>query len=110
MCAAYIFLCAPFLSSAQPGAGDYAAEALRWEREIFLSSTPSEFNRALMQKVEVRKQQGLWSDAVVELGRVRTFALTDEELADYYYQRALCGYLAAEFEGSLGVRIRMQNV
>ena len=102
MCAAYIFLCAPFSSRAQQGAADsYAAEALRWEREIFLSSTPSEFNRALMQKVEVRKQQGLWSDAVAELGRVRTFALTDEELADYYYQRALCGYLAAEFEGSL---------
>ena len=90
MCAVYIFLCAPFSSSAQ-GQGDYAAEALRLEREIFASTTPREFNRALMAKVEVRKQQGLWSDAVAELGRVRTFALSEDELEGYYYQRALWG-------------------
>ena len=73
------------------------------EREIYAATTPSEFNRALMQKVEVRKQQGLWRDAVAELGRVRTFALIDDELGDYYYQRALCGYMAADFEGVLAV-------
>ena len=71
------------------------------ERAIFASTTPSEFNRALMAKVEVRKQQGLWSDAVAELGRVRTFALSEDELEGYYYQRALCSYLAADFEESL---------
>lgn len=54
-----------------------------------------------MAKVEVRKQQELWSEAVAELGRVRTFALSPEELADYYWQRALCGYLAADFAGTL---------
>lgn len=82
-------------------ATDYDAEALRLERAVYGSSTPAEYNRALLAKVEVRKQQGLWAEAVAELGRVRTFALAADQLADYYWQRALCGYLAADFEGAL---------
>ncbi len=82
-------------------ATDYDAEALRLERAVYGSSTPAEYNRALLAKVEVRKRQGLWAEAVAELGRVRTFALAADQLGDYYWQRALCGYLAADFEGAL---------
>lgn len=76
-------------------------EALRLERAIYNSATPAEANGLLMAKVEVRKQQGLYREAMAELNRVRLYALTGEALAEYYYQRALCGYLAADFTGAL---------
>ena len=49
-----------------------------------------------MGKVEVRKQQGLYDEALGELARIYTYALDPEGLATYYTQRALCGYLAGE--------------
>ena len=54
-----------------------------------------------MGKVEVRKQQGLYDEALGELTRIYTYALTPEELTRYYTQRALCGYLAGEYDLSL---------
>lgn len=59
-------------------------------------------NEAVMAKAEVRKQQGLYREALKELSRVYAYALGAEELADYYYQKALTAYLAGEFELSLG--------
>ena len=54
-----------------------------------------------MGKVEARKQQGLYAEALAELARIYTYALTGEEMASYYTQRALCGYLAGEYDLSL---------
>lgn len=54
-----------------------------------------------MHKASVRKSQGLYAEAAKELGRVRVWALDDGQLADYYYQQALCGYLAEEYVASL---------
>lgn len=54
-----------------------------------------------MGKVEVRKQQGLYDEALGELARIYTYALDPEGLASYYTQRALCGYLAGEYDLSL---------
>lgn len=54
-----------------------------------------------MGKVEARKQQELYGEALAELSRIYTYALGDEELTTYYTQRALCGYLAGEYDLSL---------
>lgn len=71
------------------------------EREIYAADTPAVHNSAVMKKVEVRKQQGLYKEALSELSRVYVYALGEEEMADYYYQRALVSYLAGDFELSL---------
>lgn len=54
-----------------------------------------------MGKVEARKQQGLYDEALAELSRIYTYALGSEEMVTYYTQRALCGYLAGEYDLSL---------
>lgn len=54
-----------------------------------------------MGKVEARKQQELYEEALGELARIYTYALDGKGLATYYTQRALCGYLAGEYDLSL---------
>ena len=54
-----------------------------------------------MGKAEVRKQQGLYGEALGELARIYTYALDPEGLTRYYTQRALCGYLAGEYDLAL---------
>lgn len=49
----------------------------------------------------MRKQQGLYEEALTELSRIYTYALGAEELAHYYTQKALCGYLAGKFDEAL---------
>ena len=97
---AFTYLCAPFSVSAQ-SADSLALEALRLEREVFVAGSAADANAALLAKAEVRKQQGLYEEAVRELGRLNTWALTEEQTATYYHQKALCQYLAADFEGTL---------
>ena len=97
---AFTYLCAPFSVSAQ-SADSLALEALRLEREIFVAGSATDANAALLSKVEVRKQQGLYGEAVRELGRLNVWALSEEQTATYYYQKALCQYLAADFEDAL---------
>lgn len=71
------------------------------EREIYAAKDAATHNQAVAAKAAVRKQQGLYGEALAELGRIYTYALMGDELADYYYQKALCGYLAGEFDTSL---------
>lgn len=71
------------------------------EREIYAAKDAATHNQAVAAKASVRKQQGLYREALEELGRIHTYALGEQELADYYYQKALCGYLAGEFDTSL---------
>lgn len=71
------------------------------EREIYAANTPAVHNSAVMKKVEIRKQQGLYKEALSELSRIYVYALGEEELEDYYYQRALVSYLAGDFELAL---------
>lgn len=97
---AFTYLCAPFSVSAQTS-DSLAVEALRLERELFTASSVAEANDALLAKVEVRKAQGLYADAVEELGRLNTWALNSEQIETYYHQLALCSYMAANFDGAL---------
>ena len=97
---AFTYLCAPFSVSAQ-SANSLALEALRLEREVFVAPSAADANAALLAKAEVRKQQGLYEEAVRELGRLNAWALSEEQSGAYYYQKALCQYLAADFEGAL---------
>lgn len=97
---AFTYLCAPFSVSAQ-SADSLALEALRLEREVFVAPSAADANAALLAKAEVRKQQGLYEEAVRELGRLNAWALSEEQSGTYYYQKALCQYLAADFEGAL---------
>lgn len=100
---AFTYLCAPFSVSAQsPTEADVLAlEALRLERAVFSSDSAAAANCALLAKVEVRKQQGLYKEAVSDLGRVNTWALDAAQSETYYHQKALCSYLAALFEDTL---------
>lgn len=75
--------------------------ALELEREIYAADSPAVHNGAVMEKAAVRKQQGLYHEALEELGRVYLYALDEESLAEYYYQQALVGYLAGDFDLSL---------
>lgn len=96
---AFTYLFVPCSVSGQES--DLAMEALRLEREIYAAPSVDAANRAIMAKVEVRKAQRLYAEAATEMMRVYTYALDDELLGEYYYQRALCSYLAADFEASL---------
>lgn len=97
---AFTYLCAPFSVSAQ-SADSLALEALRLEREVFVAPSAADANASLLAKAEVRKQQGLYEEAARELARLNTWALSEEQNGTYYYQKALCQYLAADFEGAL---------
>lgn len=100
LCTVFIFLCATFSTNAQVTSWDL--EALELERRIYAADSPAAHNEAVLAKAEVRKQQGLYREALGELSRVRPYALDEEGLAAYYYERALVGYLAGDFALSLG--------
>jgi hypothetical protein len=56
------------------------------EREIYAAKDAATHNQAVAAKAAVRKQQGLYGEALAELGRIYTYALMGDELADYYAQ------------------------
>lgn len=71
------------------------------ERTIYASDSPAVHNQTLMAKCNVRKEQGLYEEALRELSRIYTYALSPEESDNYYSQKALLLYLAAHFEEAL---------
>ncbi len=71
------------------------------EREIYAATSPVAHNSAVLAKYEVRKQQGLYKEALGELSRLYTYALSPEQLEQYYTQKALCGYLAGDYDLAL---------
>lgn len=75
--------------------------ALELEREIYAATSPAAHNAAVLAKCEVRKAQGLYKEAMEELARLYTYALSPEQMEQYYTQKALCGYLAGDFDTSL---------
>lgn len=75
--------------------------ALELERQVYAAVSPADHNQAVLSKSEVRKQQGLYKEALAELSRVYTYALSESQLSEYYTQRALCGYLAEDFDSAL---------
>lgn len=75
--------------------------ALELEREIYAATSPAAHNAAVLAKCEVRKAQGLYKEAMEELARLYTYALSPEQMEQYYTQKALCGYLAGDFDASL---------
>ena len=75
--------------------------ALELERQIYTAVSPSDHNHSVLAKCEIRKQQGLYNEALAELSRVYAYALSEEQTAEYYTQRALCSYLAEEFDSAL---------
>lgn len=50
-----------------------------------------------------RKNEGRFREASAELGRMRLYAMDETELADYYYQKALCLCLDGGFAESCAV-------
>ena len=71
------------------------------EREIYAATSPTAHNKAVLAKYEARKTQRLYKEALGELARLYTYALTPEQMEYYYIQKALCGYLAGDFDLSL---------
>lgn len=64
------------------------------EREIYAATSPAVHNTAVLAKCNVRKQQGLHKEALAELARIYTYALSPEQLVEYYNNKALCNLLA----------------
>jgi TM2 domain-containing membrane protein YozV len=81
---------------------------LELEREIYAADSPDVHNSAVMEKCEVRKQQGLYREALAELSRIYAYALGTDALLNYYHQRALVAYLAGEFDTSLAALDEMR--
>ena len=52
------------------------------EREIYAAKDAATHNQAVAAKAAVRKQQGLYGEALAELGRIYTYALMGDELAE----------------------------
>ena len=93
LCITSMFLCAPFLSSAQ----DWETMAVGYERIIYDGADLEATNSALVSKADCYRQLGRYAEASATLERVRMFALTDEERADVLYRRELLYFLSGDF-------------
>lgn len=83
-------------------AGDFARAALEYERVIFESETPDDFNIAIFRRVQCFKQMQQFDKASAELQRIRLFTLNPDQTVEFYYERILCHYLNSAFNAALG--------
>ena len=109
----FIFLFVHFLSSAQSSstfnvadslyaARNFERAALEYERAIFRAQTPDVVNRALFGRVQSFKQMQQFDKASEEILRIRLFTLSNDKMADYFYEKILCNYLAGAFSEARG--------
>ena len=94
-----IFLCAAFSSEAQERT-DWALRAVECEYEAYTAEDPREAAEALVEKAYCYRQCGRFDDAVATLWRVSMFQLAPERREDVLYEKALCSYLAGDYEGA----------
>ena len=98
-----IFICLSALFSSKAFASDARRdsllfEAAKCERIVYEAQNPRELNSALQRKAECYKQAGLYSEACATLERVRMFALPSSERGGVLVQKALCAFLAEDYD------------
>ena len=98
-----IFICLSALFSSKAFASDARRdsllfEAAKCERIVYEAQNPRELNSALQRKAECYKQAGLYSEACATLDRVRMFALPSSERGGVLAQKALCAFLAEDYD------------
>ena len=98
-----IFICLSALFSSKAFASDARRdsllfEAAKCERIVYEAQNPRELNSALQRKAECYKQAGLYSEACSTLERVRMFALPSSERGEVLAQKALCAFLAEDYD------------
>ena len=101
-----IFICLSALFSSKACAGDVRTdsllfEAAKCERIVYEAQNPRELNSALQRKAECYKQAGLYSEACATLERVRMFAVPSSDRVNVLVQKALCAFLAEDYDMSL---------
>ena len=102
----FTFLSAAFSNSAcaQPALRDSLLfEAAKCERIVFGAQNPREVNAALRRKAECYKQAGLYRQACTTLERVRMFALSAPERGEVLVQKALCAFLAEDYDTAMSL-------
>src|SRR5574344_1351702 len=101
---AFIFLCVPFLSSAQADFSladslmakkEYKAAALEYERVSLNATQEEDLARAMLSKACACKEDSLFLKAAQTLERV---PLSCQKNISFYYEKTLCYYLAANFD------------
>ena len=95
-CTIFIFLSALCSSRAQ----DWEELAIGYERTVFEGAGAAEANAALLGKAECYKQLGRYSDAAATLGRIRMYALDENERERVLLQQELCLFLSGDFQGA----------
>lgn len=98
-----IFLFAIFSNkvAAQDSTDVWRLRAAQFEKAVYMADDPVEANTALLQKARCYKNGGLYENAVSTLGRIAMFAASEEERREILYEKALCCYLAADYDGSI---------
>lgn len=101
---AFISLCVPFLSRGQADftfadslleCKQYKRAALEYERQSLNSTTVEQMARAMFSKSLAYKKDSLFLKAAQTLQRV---PLEAQNKVSFYYEKALCYYLAANFD------------
>lgn len=89
-----------FSTKGQGALGEADLKALALERSIYATTSPFEQSGLLMEKYHLRKEQGLYAEALSELMRIHAYTL-GEQIGNYYYEKALCHYLLGDFTQAL---------
>ena len=70
-------------------------------RIVFEAQSPVEVNEALIEKAELYKQAGLYSEALKTLERVRLYLVKSDLRSEIIIQKSLCAYLDADYDASI---------
>ena len=101
LCLISTFLFAVFEVSAAQNVDSLLFEAAKRERIVFEAQSPVEVNEALIEKAELYKQAGLYSEALKTLERVRLYLVKSDLRSEIIIQKSLCAYLDADYDASI---------
>ncbi len=101
MCLISTFLFAAFDASAAQNVDSLLFEAAKRERIVFEAQSPVEVNEALIEKADLYKQAGLYSEALKTLERVRLYLVKSDLRSEIIIQKSLCAYLDADYDASI---------
>ncbi len=101
LCLISTFLFATFEVSAAQNVDSLLFEAAKRERIVFEAQSPVEVNEALIEKADLYKQAGLYSEALKTLERVRLYLVKSDLRSEIIIQKSLCAYLDGDYDASI---------
>lgn len=101
LCLISTFLFAAFDASAAQNVDSLLFEAARRERIVFEAQSPVEVNEALIEKADLYKKAGLYSEALKTLERVRLYLVKSDLRSEIIIQKSLCAYLDGDYDASI---------